>query len=117
MRLFARLFSCLRLALLALILSHVLVLAAERSYRNDDLASSAVRLEKKLNDYLADLRAHSSLTDLRNQANSAVKPDPEKRLPLLGAIAAAAPDSSKDWLALALVSQAAAAKNRDDPKR
>ena len=72
MRLFARLVSCLLPVLLALVLAHASVLAAERPYRNDDLASSAVRLEKKLNDDSADLRAHSSLTDLRNQANAAV---------------------------------------------
>ncbi len=98
-------------AFIALFLFAACAYAADKPYANEDLDSAAVRLAQKLGSDSADLRARSNLADLRQQA--AAQGDIAKTLPLLGAIAAAAPDSSADWLRLGRASQTLAMKGGD----
>jgi uncharacterized protein YfaS (alpha-2-macroglobulin family) len=113
-----RLFSHIRSAFFALILTSACALAAEKPYINDDLASSAARLEQKLTQDSSDLRAHMSLPDLRRQA-AALGPrgDLDKTLPVLGAIVAAALDSVQDWLLFSRASLAGATGKGDEDDR
>ncbi len=110
MSLFSRFFS----ACSALLLFTSCALAAEKPYANDDLDSAAVRLVEKLGSDSAELRAHASLAELRQQAAAAsLQGDIAKTLPLLAAIAAAAPENSADWLLLARAAQTVAMKGGD----
>ncbi len=95
-------------AFFALLLASSGAFAAPKPYANDDLASSATRLEQKLADDSADLRDHTTTIDLRQQAIAlGQQGDAAKTLPILGAIAASTPDSVADWLAYARASVAA----------
>ncbi|WP_374544670.1 alpha-2-macroglobulin [Rhodoblastus sp.] len=108
---------CLAAALGAAVASAPAV-AAEKPYVNEDLASAATRLEQKLADDSAELRAHNPLADLRKQAVAAApKGDFSRILPLLGAIVAATPDSVPDWLLFARTSLAAAMQKGDDAEQ
>jgi len=82
--------------------------AAGKPYANEELESAAVRLEHKLADDSADLRAHTPLPELRKQASLS------KTLPVLEAIIASAPGSSADWLLLARAAEMAAMPNGDN---
>jgi uncharacterized protein YfaS (alpha-2-macroglobulin family) len=107
--------SILWLFVFALGLFAANVYAAEKPYVNADLASSAIRLQKKLADDSAELRAGASLDELRKRANAAKsKGDIADSLPLLAAVAAASPDRSDIWLSFARASRAAAQKKGDD---
>ncbi len=110
------LYSRLRAAFFLVCLSASCALAAPpKAYINDDLSSSAARLEQKLADDSADLRAATPLTDLRGQAAAAVaKGDIIESLPLLAAIVSAAPQNSADWLVYARVALAAAGLKGQD---
>ncbi|HUO55442.1 MAG TPA: alpha-2-macroglobulin family protein, partial [Rhodoblastus sp.] len=116
MRLTSRLrAACLAFAFLSALIASPAAFAATKSYANEDLASSATRLEQKITEDSAELRARNALMDLRKQAALAVqKGDAAKSLPLLAAIVAGAPDSVPDWLLYARASLAAALQNRDD---
>jgi uncharacterized protein YfaS (alpha-2-macroglobulin family) len=110
-----RLFSILRLVFLALGLFAATVHAAEKPYVNADLVSSAIRLQKKLADDSAELRASASLIELRKRANAATtRGDAAGSLPLLAAVAAASRDRSDGWLSFARASRAAAQQKGDD---
>ncbi len=90
-------------------------LAAGAPYANDDLASSAIRLQQKLATDSAELRATNPLAELRRQAAAAsLKGDLAKTLPLLAAIAAAAPENPADWMAFARASLTASLQKGDD---
>ncbi|WP_296709129.1 alpha-2-macroglobulin [Rhodoblastus sp.] len=111
--------SRLRSAFFALVIFPSLALAAaDKPYVNDDLASSATRLEQKLADDSADLRAHTPLAELRKQAATVgQKGDIAKILPILGAIVAAAPQSAPDWILFARASLAASMNKGDDAEQ
>ena len=107
--------SRLRVAFFALFLVSTGAFAAPKPYVNDDLASSSTRLEQKLADDSADLRAHNTTMDLRQQAVAlGQQGDAAQTLPILGAIAASAPDSVADWLMFARASLGAAAAKGDN---
>ena len=112
------LLSRLRSAFFALVLFPACAWAADKPYVNDDLASSATRLEQKLAEDSADLRAHTPLAELRKQAAAAgQKGDIAKTLPILGAIVAAAPQSAPDWISFARASLAASMNKGDDAEQ
>ena len=99
----------------ALFLASSSVSAAPKTYVNDDLASSATRLEQKLAADSADMRAHNTTMDLRQQAVALGRQgDAAKTLPILGAIVATSPDSIADWLMFARASLAAATAKGDN---
>ncbi len=101
--------------LFAFFLASSSVFAAPKPYVNDDLASSATRLEQKLADDSAELRAHNTTMDLRQQAVAlGQQGDAAKTLPILGAIVATSPDGVADWLMFARASLAAAAAKGDN---
>ena len=107
--------SRLRAACFALLLFSSGAFAAPKPYVNDDLASSAARLEQKLADDSADVRAHNTTMDLRQQAVALSRQgDAARTLPILAAIVASTPDSVADWLMFARVSLAAAAAKGDE---
>jgi alpha-2-macroglobulin len=107
--------SRLRVVFFALFLVSTGAFAAPKPYVNDELASSATRLELKLADDSADLRAHSTTMDLRRQAVvQGQHGDTAQMLPILGAIAASAPENVGDWLMFARASLAAASAKGDD---
>ncbi len=102
-------------AVFALFFASSSVFAAPKPYVNDDLASSATRLEQKLADDSAEVRAHNTTMDLRQQAVAlGQQGDAARTLPILGAIVATSPDSVADWLMFARASLAAAAAKGDN---
>src|ERR1043166_4587061 len=85
-------------AMLALGLVHAH--AADKSFRRDDLADSAIKLEAQIKSEAGPI-AKSSAT-LRSDADAAFKRnDFRSGLQILGQIASVAPEDSGNWLKLA----------------
>ncbi len=84
----------------ALIVGLVSAQAAEKAFRRDDLADSAIRLEAQIKTEAGAVA--KSATTLKNDADAAFrKGDYRTGLQLLGQIATVAPNDSGNWLTLA----------------
>src|SRR3954453_107980 len=86
---------CATLAL-GLVTAH----AADKVFKRDDLADSAIKLEAQIKSEAG--AVSKSAAALRTAADVAFKRgDPRAGLQILGQIAAAAPEDSSNWLRLA----------------
>src|ERR1051325_8640222 len=84
----------------ALALGLVQVEAAEKAFRRDDLADSAIKLEAQIKSEAGPVT--KSAGTLRTDADAAFRAgNPSAGLQVLGQIAAVAPEDSGNWLRLA----------------